>query len=396
MSLGNTFVYEEKVDKAITQQHQNEAYLLIDSLDQNPLDDQNLNYIAPVVNTTYNNYFINHQKLNAFGQLTKCSIVEYNWNWMTPNVNPRNQYFFLATSTPGKYIYIIVPEDFYTPTELATAMQTLLNTTQYKNYPTNTASTYGQAGGTPAGAWSVSLNSKTDAFIITNSNPAITFFPAFDPNFTTDSNINAIIGYDAARADVAPYRFQKNQYLPIVLGTAWSSISSYLVGSVVSYENSNYTCISVPPLGTPPTNNIYWSENAPLPNPAYWTPLINLYEGSPPTMAYTQYIDVCSNALTKFQTLKDSLTQYTYTDIICRIYLESGLNFPAENGGYFGSRPQALYRQISDPKYMMWRPDQMIGGIDISYRDDSGNLLYMPQKAAFNSRQIFTMKLVQA
>jgi hypothetical protein len=115
-------------------------------------------------------------------------------------------------------------------------------------------------------------------------------------------------------------------------------------------------------------------------------------------MAYTQYIDVCSTALTKFQTLKDSLTQFTYTDIICRIYLENGLNQPlgGENNGYFGSRPSCLYRQISDPKYMMWRPDQMIGAIDISYRDDSGNLLYMPQKSAFNSRQVFTMKLVQA
>jgi len=152
MSLGNTFVYEEKVDKAITQQHQNEAYLLIDSLDQSPLDDQGFVYARPVFNNIYNNYFINHQKINGFGQLTKCSIVEYSWNWMTPNVNERNQYFFLATSTPGQYIYIIVPEDFYTPAELAIAMQGLLNNsggpTQYTNYPTNTPSTYG------AGTWS--------------------------------------------------------------------------------------------------------------------------------------------------------------------------------------------------------------------------------------------------
>jgi hypothetical protein len=113
-------------------------------------------------------------------------------------------------------------------------------------------------------------------------------------------------------------------------------------------------------------------------------------------MAYTQYIDVCSNALTKFQKLKDSLTQFTYTDVICRIYLESGLNISSPNDGYFGCRPATLNRQIKDPKYMMWKVDQMIGGIDISYRDDSGNFLYMPQKVAFNSRQIFTMKLVQA
>jgi hypothetical protein len=77
-------------------------------------------------------------------------------------------------------------------------------------------------------------------------------------------------------------------------------------------------------------------------------------------------------------------------------HLENGFNGPNVETNFFGSRPTAIYRQISDPKYMMWRPDQMIGGIDISYRDDAGNLLYMPQKSAFNSRQIFTMKLVQA
>lgn len=390
MSLGNTFVYEEKVEKAITQQHQNEAYLLIDSLDQYPLTE--LGYVAPIVNTTYNNYFINHQKLNGFGQLTKCSITEYSWNWMTPNVNERNNYFFLATSTVGQFIYIIVPENFYTPAELATEMQILLNTNQYTNYPTNTASTYG------AGTWSVALNPKTDAFIITNSNSAITFFPQYDSAFTADSTLNTVIGYDAPRATIAPYQFQSNQYLPITLGNAWSSVSTYFVGSLVSYEGSNYNCILKPPIGTPPTNTKFWSVVAPIANSIYWTPLLNKYEGSPPSMAYTQYIDVCSTALTKFQTLKDSLTQFTYTDIICRIYLENGINQPlgGDSNNYFGSRPCALYRQISDPKYMMWRPDQMIGGIDISYRDDSGNLLYMPQKSANNSRQIFTMKLVQA
>lgn len=391
MSLGNTFTYEEKADKAITTQHQNEAYLLIDSLDQNPLDDEGFNYLpAPIINTNYNNYYINHQKLNGFGQLTKCAITEYLWDWMTPNVNIRNNYFFLATSTVGQYIYIIVPEDFYIPSELATAMQTLLNTQQFTNYPTNTPSTYG------AGTWTVSTNAKTDAFTITNSNPAITFFNANDPNFDIASDISTLIGFDSPRASVAPFRFQGNPNLPIVLNTAWSSSARYFVGSLVSYENNNYICIAVPPIGTFPTNTNFWTIQAPIPNPAYWTPLVNTQTGSPPTMAYTQYIDVCSNALTKFQTLKDSLTQFSYTDVICRIYLESGSNLPRSQVGYFGSRPQSLTRQIIDPKYMMWRPDQMIGGIDISYRDDGGDLLYMPQKSAFNSRQIFTMKLVQA
>jgi len=390
MSLGNTFTYEEKADKAITTQHQNEAYLLIDSLDQFPLDVEGFNYTTPVLNNIYNNYYINHQKLNGFGQLTKCAITEYLWDWMTPNVNERNNYFFLATSTVGQYIYIIVPEDFYTPAELATTMQTLLNTQQYTNYPTNTPSTYG------AGTWVVSTNAKTDAFTITNTNGAITFFNANDPDFATPSDISTLIGFDGPRASVAPFKFQPNQYLPIVLNNPWSASSLYLIGAQVSYQENNYICTVSPPVGTFPTNTNFWTIETLTVNPAYWTPLVNSQTGSPPTMAYTQYIDVCSNSLTKFQTLKDSLTQFTYTDIICRIYLTSDSNLPRSQIGYFGSRPQSLTRQIKDPKYMMWRPDQMIGGIDISYRDDGGELLYMPQKSAFNSRQVFTMKLVQA
>jgi len=388
MSLGNTFTYEEKAEKSITTQHQNEAFLLIDSLDQYKLDD--INYITPVFNNIYNNYFINHQKLNGFGQLTKCAITEYLFNWQIPNVNITNNYFFLATDTPGQYIYIIIPEDFYTPAELATEIQNQLNNNQYTNYPTNTPSNYGQA------TWVVATNIKTDAFTISNTNLAITFFNANDPNFDKDSDISTLIGYDAPRDIVAPFKFQSNPNLPVVLANPWSSVSRYIIGSIVSFEGENYTAIAIPPIGTPPSNVLFWGINPNIPNPNYWLPLVNTYTGAPPTMAYTQYIDVCSNALTKFQVLKDSLTQFTYTDVICRIYLENGLNISSPNTNYFGSRPATINRQIIDPKWMMWQPDQMIGGIDISYRDDAGNLLYMPQKVAFASRQIFTMKLVQA
>jgi hypothetical protein len=57
MSLGNTFTYAETSEKAVTVQHQNEAFLLIDSLDKNYLNKEGT-YITGDNITNYSNYFI--------------------------------------------------------------------------------------------------------------------------------------------------------------------------------------------------------------------------------------------------------------------------------------------------------------------------------------------------
>jgi hypothetical protein len=306
------FVYPETEEKAITTQHQNEGYLLLDSFDRFALT-PNGNYdTGNFLNVDPSNYTINHQTLNGFGQIKKVALTEYFFPWNTPNVNIRNQYFFLEVST-GEFIYIVVPEDFYTPVELAQRMQLQLNNNLKTNYPIGDASTIG------TGAWVVTTNPKTDAFTI--SNPGVTFILEY-PDNAPNETIDTLIG-------------------------------------ITGEQTPDF---------------------------------VNSVTGIPPSMAYTQYIDVCSNSLTKFQTLKDSLTQFNYTNIICRIYLTSGLNQPGE---YFGARPSVLYRQIKDPKYMKWNIDQMISGIDIHYRDDSGNTLYIPNVPVSSNSQIFTLKLVE-
>jgi hypothetical protein len=448
MAFPQRFSYPEQIEKSITTQRQNEAFLLIDSLDRYTLTPDGNYYITPIQDTTYNNYNINHQKINGLGQMTKCAITEYLWDWVTPNVNERNQYFFLASGIPGTFIYIIVPEGFYNPTELATTMTSLLNNTQYTNYPTNTPSTYG------GNTWSVTVDPKTSKFTITNSNPAISFWITRPDNFNAPYDITTLIGYGGARyfrpatlwsASVvyavgaivnwenANYRciavppigtdpanntywalesnssyngkllkWDDNLILSYPNAFPWSPTEQYVPDIIVIYNNRNYNCIAIPPIGTLPTNLTYWSLLPQL-NVNYWSPLVNSYTGAIPTMAYTQYIDVCSNALTKFQTLKDTLTQFNYTNIICRIYLNDGMNQP---NTFFGSRPSTINRQITDPKFMKWNVDQMISGIDISYRDDSGDLLYIPNitadatgkvssNDANNSRQLFTMKLTE-
>jgi hypothetical protein len=305
------FIYPEKAENIITTQHQNEAFFLIDSFDRFTLTSDG-SYEGDAQN---NNYIINHQKLNGFGQMTKCAITEYVFPFVTPNVNIRNQYFFIRGSDTN-YYYVIVPEDFYTPAELEPVLEQLLNTTLYTNYPNNTAANYG------AGTWVVDISATTNAFTI--SNAAVTF-KISKPDDAPTSTIRNVIG---------------------ISGIA---------------------------------------------TPAF----VNTVTGGIPPMAYTTYIDICSNALCKFQTVKDTLSQQNYTDIICRIYLQDGMNQP---NTYFGARPCVIQRQITDAKYMKWNPEQMIGGIDISYRDDEGELLYIPVASSEVARNspIFTLKLVQA
>jgi hypothetical protein len=305
------YSYPETTEKSLTVQHQNESYLLVDSYDRFVLSNQGYEDN----NSQNNNFVINHQKLNGFGQLTKVAVTDYIFPWVTPNVNIRNNYFFVNPVNAGQPSYIIVPEGWYTPNELANTMQALFNSSAlYTNYPLNTQDVIHSIG------WTVVIDPKTNQFIIGNTSFTFNTEP---PDNAPDERLDGVIGFTASAGAFVP------------------SIT-----------------------------------------------------GGVPSMKYTTYIDICSNVLTRFQDIKDSLTQQSYTDVICRIYLEDGLNQP---NTYFGSRPARIYRQIQSPKFMKWNPNEMIAGIDISYRDDSGNFLYIPEASSnvpANS-PTFTLKLVE-
>jgi hypothetical protein len=321
MAFPQRFSYPETQEKALTVNHQNEAYLLIDSNDRYPLEDGAYITNSPQPN---NNYVINHQKLNGFGQLTKIAVTEYQFPWITPNVNIRNNVFAIVDNNLQE-IYVVVPEYWYLPADLATALQTALNGTQYLDYPSNTPNPTPYGGTT----WVVTANTTTGAFTVSNSNTAVVWAPS-------------------------------------------------AVDGPVLNEVMNFPTVSNPTLSR----------------------LTNSWTGGIPSMAYTTYIDVCSNTLTKFQTVKDSLTQFNYSNIITRIYLNDGMN---QQNSYFGSRPSVIYRQVQDPKWMRWNIDQMIGQIDIQYYDDSGELLYIPENNEYtnsypdsNTAQIFTVKMSES
>ena len=112
-------------------------------------------------------------------------------------------------------------------------------------------------------------------------------------------------------------------------------------------------------------------------------------------MSYTRYIDFVSTNLTKHQRLKDSLTQLNYTNIIYRLYLENSLDMPLTDDTFFGSRPVDLYRQVTNPKYMMWNKNEMVSAVDIQLYDDAGELLYIPFQE-WDTNYLITMLLSES
>ena len=96
-----------------------------------------------------------------------------------------------------------------------------------------------------------------------------------------------------------------------------------------------------------------------------------------------RYVDIVCSQLTYNQGLKDTMSQVTARDSLCRIYLadanNSGNNTLAPTDPDFcpaGCAPAILYRNFATPKYIQWKPDQpVIGGLRFQVYDDAGALL---------------------
>ena len=312
------FEYDEKEEMVMTQRTPQSALLLIDSQDRYTIETNGQYNQSPEIPP--NDIYINHQKLNGFGEIKRAGVTDVYFPWRTPNVNKNNNHFGLDIS--GEQYVLTVPEGFYKPSELAAAMQTIANSIDdaegFQLIGTTTNALIGQP-------WTITTSPSTGAFTISGTGVDI------GANFNTFDiyvrNLNEIINFN----------------IPSAIG------------------------------------------------------LVASYTGGVPSMAYTKYIDFVSNNLCKHQRLKDGLTQFNYTNIIYRLYLQNGdaYSAPLTDDGFFGSRPANLYRQVTTPKMMMWNKDEMISAIDIKLYDDSAELLYIPEKD-WDANYLLTMLLSES
>jgi hypothetical protein len=95
--------------------------------------------------------------------------------------------------------------------------------------------------------------------------------------------------------------------------------------------------------------------------------------GAAATLTYTQYIDICSPQLCKFQYFRDGSTTNLArrSDIICRLFIANNIAVDMFNG----TRPFLINRQFFNSRMMKWTADNAVGTIDINLYDDVGQLL---------------------
>lgn len=90
-------------------------------------------------------------------------------------------------------------------------------------------------------------------------------------------------------------------------------------------------------------------------------------------LAFTQYIDICSPQLCKFQFFRDGSTTNLArrSDVICRLYISNNVATQEEEG----TRPFVINRQFTNSRVMRWTADNAVGTIDINLYDDCGQPL---------------------
>lgn len=113
--------------------------------------------------------------------------------------------------------------------------------------------------------------------------------------------------------------------------------------------------------------------------------------GSAP-LTFTQYVDICSPQLCKFQYFRDGSTTNLArrSDIICRLYISNNIAIPQEFPE--GTRPFIINTQFFNARRMRWTADNSVGTIDVNLYDDVGQPLTTtwqprPYQITFNAQE---------
>jgi hypothetical protein len=96
-----------------------------------------------------------------------------------------------------------------------------------------------------------------------------------------------------------------------------------------------------------------------------------------------RYVDIVCNQLTSVSSVKDQTSQTVARDMLCRLYLGdgggTGQSTTAPDDTTFcppGCAPMTIYRNFTNPKQIMWIPNQNIPGfLQFQVYDDAGDLL---------------------
>jgi len=280
---------------------------------------------VPQNGNLYNNLKFNAENQNIIqGQIESISVAEVNFPYDIPNVQAGSNTFVLFNGplgSPGQNagVNVTVDPGFYTGTELAEAV--------------------------------------TNAMIAAGATVV--------PPFQADDMPTCI------------YSTTTNQFsfVPPVNAEEWIIASSYTFPYVFVFEGEP---AKISGLGKDILSIMgYVKNNASVPTltgPAPAPPSTTGYivSGAAP-LAYTQYIDICSPQLCKFQFFRDGSTTNLArrSDVICRLYISNNVATQEEEG----TRPFVINRQFNNSRVMRWTADNAVGTIDVNLYDDVGQPL---------------------
>lgn len=273
----------------------------------------------------YNQLLFNADGQNIVqGQIQSVAVSEVNFPYDIPNVQAGSNTFVLFNGPlgpPGTNagLTVTVTPGFYTGTELATAVTNAMI-----------------AAGATAAPPFVAADMPTCVYnTITNQ---FAFVPAVNPEdwiLASSYTFPFVFVYEGEPAKISG------------LGKDILSIMGYV-------KNNTYQPILTGPAPAPPSTTGW------------------IVSGSAP-LAYTQYVDICSPQLCKFQYFRDGSTTNLArrSDVICRLYISNNVATQEEEG----VRPFVIHRQFKNARVMRWTADNAVGTIDINLYDDVGQPL---------------------
>lgn len=135
------------------------AFLLVDSADRAQVSELNSLDLIPDFTQPINDFIIQKRQPFVSGYFNRLAVTECRFEYNSPNVNPRNNKLCVSGVTEE---VITIPTNFYTPDELATAVQFALTAT------------------IPGQTWSVIYDDANQCFSIV-SNQAFAIVPQFPP-----------------------------------------------------------------------------------------------------------------------------------------------------------------------------------------------------------------------
>lgn len=307
------------------------------------------------VSGTYNDAQFNAKNQNLVqGQIHSMSVNEVNFPYDIPNVQEGFNSFSLdyldPTGAASVFLQPTVPPGFYTGAELAAAVTNAIEEAGADNMDPNDSPNPISPANLPTCEYDAVTNRFK--FVVPTA-----YAPAF-PNMRFDS------AWTFPKAE-AP----QNRVVEGSLGKDLLSIMGFVRNVTNQYNNALQDPDRDLPAGALLPGEFPAMGLNDLENDIYDVDVVG---GSAP-LAFTQYIDVCSPQLCKFQEFPGGSTTNLARrgNLICRLYVSNNIAVTAD-GAVEGTRPFVINRQFQNARIMKWTTGNSVGQMDIQLYDDAG------------------------